>query len=164
VIFLSTTGDVFDGNQQAAFERFIRRGGGFVGVHSAADTEYDWAWYGGLVGAYFKSHPRIQPATLIVADSTHPSSEHLPPRWARRDEWYNFREAPAVGRTLLVIDEKSYSGGTMRLRHPMAWCQEYDGGRAWYTALGHTIETYGEPLFLRHLLGGILWAAGAAPD
>jgi type 1 glutamine amidotransferase len=163
VMFLNTTGDVLDADQQAAFERFIRRAGGFVGVHSATDTEYDWPWYGGLVGAYFKSHPRIQPATLKVVDATHPSTVHLPVEWKRTDEWYNFREDPAAhGRALLVIDEKSYSGGTMRAHHPMAWCQEYDGGRSWYTALGHTIETYGEPLFLEHLLGGIRWAAGVA--
>jgi len=165
VIFLNTTGDVLDASQQAAFERFVRRGGGFVGVHSASDTEYDWPWYGRLVGAYFKSHPRIQPATLKVVDATHPSTVHLPVEWKRTDEWYNFRHDPAPhGRALLVIDETSYSGGTMRTRHPMAWCQEYDGGRAWYTALGHTIETYGEPLFLEHLLGGIRWAAGIAAD
>lgn len=165
VIFLNTTGDVLDADQQAAFERFIRRGGGFVGVHSASDTEYDWPWYGALVGTYFKSHPRIQPATLRIADATHPSTMHLPAEWKRVDEWYNFRHDPAAhGRALLVIDETTYSGGTMRAHHPMAWCQEYDGGRAWYTALGHTIETYGEPLFLEHLLGGIRWAAGIAAD
>lgn len=165
VVFLNTTGDVLDTAQQEAFERFIRSGNGFVGVHSAADTEYDWPWYGGLVGAYFKSHPRIQPATLRVTAGNHPSTVHLPAEWRRRDEWYNFRDDPAPrGPILLVIDERSYAGGTMRNRHPMAWCQEYDGGRAWYTALGHTAETYSEPLFLQHLLGGILWAAGAAPD
>jgi len=165
VVFLNTTGDVLDDHQQAAFERFIRRGGGFVGVHSAADTEYDWPWYGDLVGAYFKSHPRIQPAILKVVDPAHASTLHLPAEWKRRDEWYNFRADPAPrGPVLLVIDERSYSGGTMRNRHPMAWCQEYDGGRAWYTALGHTAETYSEPLFLLHLLGGIQWAAGAGPE
>jgi type 1 glutamine amidotransferase len=160
VVFLNTSGDVLDSAQEAAFERFVRRGGGFVGVHSASDTEYDWPWYGRLVGAYFKSHPRIQPAILRVVDPAHPSTLHLPPEWQRRDEWYNFREDPAVARVLLVIDERSYAGGTMSSRHPMAWCQEFEGGRAWYTALGHTVETYGEPLFLQHLLGGILWAAG----
>jgi type 1 glutamine amidotransferase len=160
VVFLNTTGDVLNDAQQLAFERFIAGDGGFVGVHSASDTEYDWAWYGSLVGSYFKSHPRIQPATLRVIDPGHPSTAHLPIEWKRRDEWYNFRSDPAPhGRVLLVIDERSYSGGTMSAHHPMAWCQEYAGGRAWYTALGHTAETYGEPLFLEHLLGGIRWAA-----
>jgi type 1 glutamine amidotransferase len=161
VIFLNTTGDVLDAAQQAAFERFVRRGGGFVGIHSASDTEYDWAWYGGLVGAYFLKHPAIQPATLRVVDRSHPSTSMLPVAWVRRDEWYNFRDWPDERvRVLVEIDERSYSGGSMGYRHPMAWCHVHDGGRAWYTALGHTAESYAEPLFQEHLLGGILWSAG----
>jgi len=164
VIFLNTTGDILDSNQQAAFEGFIRRGGGFVGIHSATDTEYEWPWYGQLVGTYFRNHPAIQPAVLHVVDTAHPSTDHLPARWRRTDEWYNFRYAPGPGVTVLVrIDEASYAGGTMGPHHPMAWCHIYDGGRAWYTALGHTRETYAEPLFLQHLLGGIRWAAGVTP-
>jgi type 1 glutamine amidotransferase len=161
VVFLHTTGDVLDAPQQAAFERFIRAGGGFAGVHSAADTEYDWAWYGGLVGAYFASHPAIQPGTIQVADRRHASTRLLPNRWVRTDEWYNFRESPR-GRVhvLLSLDESSYSGGAMGPDHPIAWAQFYDGGRSWYTALGHTEESFAEPLFLHHLLGGIRFAAG----
>jgi type 1 glutamine amidotransferase len=161
VVFLSTTGDVLDDGQQAAFQRFIAKGRGFVGVHSAADTEYDWAWYGGLVGAYFKSHPAIQPATIRVADASHDSTRALPASWDRTDEWYNFQSNPR-GRVhvLATLDEKTYSGGDMGEDHPIAWCQFYQGGRAWYTALGHTRETYSEPLFLAHLLGGIRFAAG----
>ena len=161
VVFLNTTGDVLDPQQQAAFERFIQRGGGFAGIHSATDTEYDWPWYGALVGAYFKNHPRIQVATLRVIRDDHPSTEALPAEWIRRDEWYNFRDDPAPRVTTLIrLDERSYTGGTMSTHHPVAWCHEYDGGRAWYTALGHTVESYAEPLFLAHLLGGIRWAAG----
>jgi type 1 glutamine amidotransferase len=163
VIFLNTTGDILDDQQQAAFERFIRRGGGFVGVHSATDTEYDWPWYHELVGAYFKNHPAIQPAAIDVVDRQHPSTRGLPPRWERTDEWYNFRSAPGPNVTVLAtLDEMSYSGGTMGTSHPIAWYHTYDGGRAWYTALGHTAESYAEPLFLDHLLGGILWAAGVS--
>jgi hypothetical protein len=165
VVFLNTTGNVLDAGQQAAFERFIRRGGGFVGIHSATDTEYDWPWYGALVGAYFKSHPRIQVARLRVIRDDHPSTRGLPAEWVRRDEWYNFREDPSPGVTaLILLDETSYTGGTMSTRHPAAWCHEYDGGRAWYTALGHTVETYAEPLFLAHVLGGIQWAADMPQD
>jgi len=165
VIFLNTTGDVLVSNQEAAFERFIRSGGGFVGVHSATDTEYEWPWYGRLVGAYFQKHPAIQPATLTVVDARHASTRHLPAEWARTDEWYNFRRDPSPEvNVVLRIDEATYSGGTMGASHPMAWYHEYDGGRAWYTALGHTQESYEEPLFLRHLLGGIAWAAGAARE
>jgi uncharacterized protein len=160
IIFLNTSGDILNADQQAAFERFVRKGGGFVGIHSATDTEYDWPWYGNLVGAYFQSHPSIQRATARVVDSSHPSTRSLPQDWQRTDEWYNFRDDPSARITvLLTIDEKTYSGGTMGDRHPLSWYHEYDGGRAWYTAMGHTIESYSEPLFLAHILGGIMWAA-----
>jgi type 1 glutamine amidotransferase len=165
VVFLNTTGDVLDAEEQAAFERFIRRGGGFVGIHAATDTEYDWPWYGQLVGTYFASHPAIQTATLQVVDATHASTRHLPRRWTRRDEWYNFRADPSPRvRVLIAIDETTYAGGAMGANHPIAWCQTYDGGRAWYTAMGHTAASYQEPLFLGHLWGGISWAAGASSD
>jgi cytochrome c len=161
VIFLSTTGTVLDSNQKAAFERYIRAGGGYAGIHSASDTEYSWSWYGGLVGAYFASHPAIQQATIKVADRVHPSSAALPVRWARRDEWYNFQRNPrGQVHVLATLDENTYSGGGMGFDHPITWCQAYDGGRAWYTAGGHTNESYYEPLFRAHLLGGIEFAAG----
>lgn len=161
VVFLSTTGDVLDYAEQAAFQRFLAKGRGFVGVHSAADTEYDWPWYGGLVGAYFRGHPAIQPATIVIADAAHPSTRTLPAAWDRTDEWYNFQSNPrARVHVLATLDENTYSGGEMGEDHPIAWCHYYEGGRAWYTALGHTRESYAEPLFLDHLLGGIRFAAG----
>ena len=162
VIFLLTTGHILDDAQQAAFERYIAAGNGFVGVHSASDTEYDWAWYGGLVGAYFASHPDIQQATIRREDAAHPSTVSLPGLWIRTDEWYNFRSNPredAHVSVLASLDESTYSGGTMG-DHPIAWFHTYAGGRAWYTAGGHTSESYSEPLFLAHLLGGIEYAAG----
>lgn len=164
VVFLNTTGDVFNPGEQAAFERFVRRGGGFVGIHAASDTEYDWPWYGGLVGAYFRRHPVIQRATLKVTDPSHGSTRHLPIEWKRTDEWYDFRNDLDRDITVLIrIDEKTYRGGRMGADHPMCWYHTYDGGRAWYTAIGHTIDSYKEPLFLEHLLGGIIWAAGVTP-
>ena len=167
VVFLNTTGNILDEPQQAALEGFVRAGGGWVGIHAAADTEYDWKWYGGLVGAYFKSHPAVQQATIRVTDRVHPSTAHLPPRWTRTDEWYDYTTNPR-GRVhvLMSLDESSYSGATMedgKLDHPIAWCHEYDGGRAFYTGLGHTADTFAEPAFLDHLKGGILWAAGLLP-
>ena len=142
VVFLLTTGDVLDDGQQAAFQRYIRAGGGFVGVHSAADTEHDWPWYGGLVGAYFLSHPEIQTAAIDVADPRDASTAALPARWSRTDEWYNFAANPRPSvHVLATIDETSYNPGegAMGADHPIAWWHDYDGGRAWYTAGG----TYG---------------------
>ncbi|NKQ28981.1 ThuA domain-containing protein [Streptomyces galbus] len=163
VVFLSTTGDVLDAAQQRAFEDYVRHGGGWVGVHAAADTEYDWAFYGGLAGAYFQSHPAIQPATVRVEDRAHPATAGLGPTWQRTDEWYNYRSNPRErAHVLASLDETSYSGGTMNGDHPIAWCQEYRGGRAFYTGGGHTQESYADPAFRRHLLGGIRYAIGAA--
>jgi type 1 glutamine amidotransferase len=162
VVFMSTTGDVLDSTQQAAFQRFIRGGKGFVGVHAASDTEYDWPWFGQLVGAYFKSHPAVQQAKLDVRDRTHLATRCLPAVWNRRDEWYDFRAQPPADATiLLTIDETSYAGGTMGAVHPMAWARAFDGGRTFYTELGHTSEGFKEQAFLDHLAGGILWAMGA---
>jgi cytochrome c len=161
VVFLCTTGDILDPGQKAAFEGFIRAGGGFAGIHSASDTEYQWAWYGRLVGAYFADHPQIEPATIYIEDIGHASTKDVPVTWRRTDEWYNFRSNPrGTAHVLATIDETTYSGGKMGSDHPIAWCQEIDGGRSWYTAMGHTVESYAEPLFRLHLLGGIESAAG----
>jgi type 1 glutamine amidotransferase len=163
VVFLSTTGDVLNAAQQTAFEGYIAAGGGYVGVHAAADTEYDWAWYGGLVGAYFLSHPANQTATLKVEDRSNISTAHLAPTWSRLDEWYNYRTNPRANvKVLMSLDESSYSGGSMG-DHPITWCQNYGGGRSWYTGLGHTDESYADPNFRTMLLGGIKVAAGATP-
>ena len=165
VVFLNTTGDVLHEGEQAAFEAYIRAGGGFVGVHSATDTEYDWAWYGGLVGAYFAYHPNVQPARMYVTDATHPSTRHLPAAWVRTGEWYDFRDGPGDHvNVVLELDESSYRGAKMGEPHPIAWYHEYDGGRAFYTGIGHRPEAFSDPLLMRHLLGGIVWAAGRTDD
>ena len=163
VIFLSTTGDVLNDTQQDAFKTYIEAGGGFVGVHSATDTEYQWSWYGDLVGAYFKNHSsKQQTATLHVVDRNFIATKHLPAEWKRLDEWYNFKEVDQLKKmhVLITIDEKSYEGGNDGDYHPMSWYHDYDGGRAFYTALGHTDESYSDPLYLKHLLGGIQYAIG----
>lgn len=164
VVFLNTTGDILDEAQQQALEAFIHDGKGWVGIHAAADTEYEWPFYAGLVGAHFASHPEIQPATILVTDRTHPATRHLPHRWSRTDEWYNFKASPrGKVHVLAALDERSYSGGSLGHDHPIAWCHEYAGGRAFYTALGHTAASYAEPAYLRHIVQGIRWAAGAEP-
>jgi len=162
VIFLNNTGDVLNYDEEVAFERYIQAGGGFVGIHSASDTEYSWLWYGRLVGAYFRNHPKEQNAKLIVKDKTHISTKHLGDSWELHNEWYNFRQAPSDSNVhvVLTIDEKSYEGGTNGDYHPMAWYHDYDGGRAFYTALGHSESLYTDPKFLQHILGGILYAIG----
>ncbi|NYE38606.1 PKD repeat protein/type 1 glutamine amidotransferase [Nocardioides cavernae] len=184
VVWLSTTSDVLNDTQQAAFEDYIQAGGGYVGVHAASDTEYTWPWYGQLVGAYFQSHPAGTPtATIDVEDKATPSSCALPDRWERTDEWYNFQSpanpvvngggadySPRVNENINVIaslDESTYEendGAPGDDDHPIAWYQEFDGGRSFYTGGGHTDESFSEPLFRLHLLGGIQYAAGEAPD
>jgi type 1 glutamine amidotransferase len=164
VVFLSTTGDVLGPDEQAAFERFVRAGGGWVGIHSASDTEYDWPFYGGLVSTYFREHPPVQEAVVVVQDATHPATAGLPTQWRRTDEWYSFKENPRPNvSVLLTLDESSYDPGTSTMGpdHPIAWFHSYDGGRAFYTALGHTRESFSEPSFLAHIAGGINWAADA---
>ncbi len=160
VVFLNTTGDVLNAAQQSDFERYIQAGGGYLGIHSASDTEYDWPWYGQLVGAYFESHPQIQPAEIQVTDRSHLATRHLPAVWSRADEWYNFVERPTHVDILASIDEDSYNGGTMDGDHPVVWSHEYDGGRAFYTAMGHTEESFSDSLFLGMLDGAISWIVG----
>lgn len=161
VIFLNTTGDVLNYRQEEAFERYIQAGGGFVGVHSATDTEYDWGWYGRLVGGYFNGHPRPQEAKFIIKDKDFPATKFFTDTvWKRTDELYNFKKLNPDVHVLLTIDETSYEGGTNGAFHPMSWYHDYDGGRAFYTELGHTKESYSEPNYLKHLLGGIQYAIG----
>lgn len=166
VIFLHTTGELLDRPRQVDLQRFIQAGGGFVGIHAAADAEYGWWWYGRMVGGYFNGHPAIQPATLVVTDSSDPMTKHLPRRWSRTDEWYNFKRLVPDLHILLSIDENSYQGGTNGPSHPMTWYHEFDGGRAWYTALGHTVESWTDPKYLDLVLGGIRYAIGSGrgPD
>lgn len=158
VVFANTTGDVLDAEQQQAMEGFIRAGGGFVGVHSAADTEYDWPWYGKLVGTYFRNHPeglqfsRVQPER---------DGKPLGTFWPVRDELYNYRSNPrGTVQVIATVDERMYRGGTMGSDHPIAWCHAFDGGRSWYTGLGHDTAVYRNRDFQAHLLRGLLYAAG----
>lgn len=171
VVFLSTSGEVLEADGRVALESFIRSGGGFVGVHSAAATEYDWPFYGELVGAYFDRHPQVQPGTIQVVDPDHPATAPLPATWRRTDEWYDFRADPrsrpisdpaSAVRVLMTVDESSYTGGGMGSDHPIAWCRKIAGGRSFYTAIGHTIESYAEQGVRAHLAGGIRFAAGLA--
>lgn len=157
VIFLSTTGDVLNAEQQQAFENYIKGGGSFMGIHAAADTESGWPWYLSLVGAHFEGHPAVQAAEIRVEDAEHPSTSFLPDPWERTDEWYNYKDIKDGLNVLLFLDESTYEGGTNGENHPIAWWQEFEGGRSFYTGGGHTDESYREPLFEEHVLGGIEW-------
>jgi PKD repeat protein len=183
VVWLSTTGDVLNAAQQTAFEDYIQAGGGYTGIHSAADTEYGWNWYGHLVGGYFRNHPPGTPtATVHVEDTEHPSTEGLPTSWTRVDEWYNYQapDNPVVNgggddysvrasgvHVLATVDETTYDeqdGNATDDDHPISWCQRYDGGRAWYTGMGHTEASFTDADYLEHILGGLRVTAGVVED
>ncbi|RCR68627.1 ThuA domain-containing protein [Larkinella punicea] len=167
VVFLSTTGDVLNDMQQAAFERYIQAGGGFVGIHAAADTEYDWPWYGKLVGGYFASHPgnpNVQEGEAYVVSKDHVSMFGFPDRWKIKDEFYDFKNVNPAVTVLVKIDEKTYKEGKMGDNHPMSWFHEYDGGKVFYTNFGHPDETFTNPVYLKHLLGGIQYAVAPKLD
>jgi uncharacterized protein len=172
VIFLLTTLDVLDPNQQRALRKYMKRGGGFVGIHSAADTEHEWPFYGRLLGTWFLAHPLQQPADFVNEAPTHPATAHLEPRFNVFDEHYSFKSNPRPDvRVLLSIDEGTYSpdpntsnlpGGTPTTGvmgdHPMSWCHDNAGGRTFYTALGHESYLYTQDWYRKHILGGILTA------
>ncbi|EDM35542.1 transcriptional regulator, Crp/Fnr family protein [Pedobacter sp. BAL39] len=160
LVFLNTTGDLLNHYQEADLERYMQAGGNFVGVHAAADAEYDWLWYGRLVGAYFESHPDQQQAKLQLKDKNHPATTFLPDTWTRKDEWYNYKLISPDLHILINLDENSYKGGTNGSNHPISWYHQFENGRSFYTGLGHTDESYKEPEFIKHLLGGITYAIG----
>lgn len=164
VLFLSTTGNVLEPAQQEAFERYIESGGAFVGVHAASDTEYDWPWFGALVGAWFRDHTPVIEADVHPESPDDPSTRMLPRPWRRKDEWYAFRTNPRRDVQVLAhMDDAQMGASTMGGDHPIAWKREIGKGRSWYTGMGHTIESFQEPLMLEHLRGGIEWAAGIGP-
>nr|PMH87369.1 hypothetical protein BCU57_07315 [Shewanella sp. 10N.286.48.B5] len=158
VIWLSTTGNLLNDEQKNAFKNYVEQGGGFVGIHGAVDTEHHWPWYGNVVGAYFKSHPKVQTAQLVVEDKQHP--QHLPDIWDHTDEWYNFDKNPRTNvKVLLSIDETTYHAGVDAMGdHPIAWQQNIGKDRAFYTALGHTHAAYKNSKFIKHIEGAVTWA------
>lgn len=160
LIFLNTTGDLFNDKEQKALVKYIRDGGGFVGIHAATDAEYDWEWYGRMAGGYFKSHPKEQKAKVNIVNKDHASTKMLPDEIKRRDEWYDFKNINPDIIVLATLDETSYKGGKMNNNHPIVWYHEFEGGRIFYTGFGHTNETFDDPLMQKHILGGIKYAIG----
>ncbi|MFD9243595.1 ThuA domain-containing protein [Streptomyces sp. NPDC059556] len=161
VVLLSTTGNVLTPEGRTALEAYLRGGGALLAVHAAANAEPDWPFYGELLGTRFDGHPEIQPGIVLVDDREHPATAQLPARWAWTDEWYNFTSDPRGAgsgvRVLARADETSYRGGTHGDDHPLVWCREIDGGRVFFTALGHAPETYRDPAFRAHLAGALTW-------
>ncbi|MDX3098109.1 ThuA domain-containing protein [Streptomyces sp. ME01-24h] len=156
VVFLSTSGEVLGEAGRAALEAHHADGAGFMGVHAAACTEYDWPYFGELLGARFTGHPPLQPGTVLVEDAAHPATAHLDAAWKVTDEWYDFDRSPRPGvRVLASADESSYTGGSMGGDHPLVWCHTYGGGPVFYTALGHCAQAYRDAAFRAHLLGGL---------
>jgi type 1 glutamine amidotransferase len=171
IIFLNTTGDIFNDEEQRAIEKFIQSGKGFVGIHSASDTEYKWPWYTKLVGRMFHIHPVIQTAKLRLTDNKFTGLKGFTDGQLWTDEWYEFDAETIKGLNyILAVDESSYNpnvewgnrnlkGVGMGSFHPIAWYHQYDGGRSFYTALGHQPSDYTNNAFLDHIYAGIYWAA-----
>ncbi|MET9385124.1 ThuA domain-containing protein [Streptomyces sp. NPDC002928] len=165
VVFLSTSGEVLTPAGRERLAGYVESGGAFVGVHAAACTEYDWPYYGELLGARFARHPEYQPGKAVVEDRGHPATRHLSAVWEFTDEWYDFHANPrGAVRVLARADESSYSGGGMGDDHPLVWCREQGAGRVFYTALGHASAAYLDPDFRAHLRGGIDWAGRLADE
>jgi type 1 glutamine amidotransferase len=153
LVFLSPTLDVLNETEQEHLRKFVEKGGGFVGIHSATNCEYEFDWYiNTLVGAKFASHRQIKSLDVDVIDSMHPSTKHLPNPWTRTDEWYNFDRAPENVIVLLEIEDEDG-------RRPISWCRQIEHGRSFYTGGGHTKESYSDPQFLNHIKGGIEWVS-----
>lgn len=160
IVFLNTAGDVLNPAQEDVFQRYIEAGGGFAGIHTAIDTEHNWPWYGELLGGRFDSQSEVQAAALQVRDRQNPATRHLGSVWNRTDEWFNLTQHRSDLHLLLTLDENSYQGGIMGNLHPVAWYHDFDGGRSFFTAMGHTTASYSEPAFLQHLRGGLQYAVG----
>lgn len=164
MVMMSTTGTIFNDEQKAVIQRFVQAGNGIVGIHSATDTEYEWPWYTKLIGAQFLNHPHQQTLKLNVVNREHPATYHLPEKWVWSDEIYAFKNFNPDVKVLITADERTYDPKNgMGEFHPMSWTNEYDGGRIFYTAMGHTDWAFLDDDFLKHIYGGIWWAAKGFP-
>jgi type 1 glutamine amidotransferase len=169
LIFDNTNNEIFGSEEQkAAFQCYIRAGGGFVGIHSATGSMRQWPWFWSVVGGKFKRHAKMQQFTVHVKDAKDASTAHLPVSFEWKDEFYYVDHIPEGLHVLLAGDlttvndpgKTEYPGKLFGDEFPLAWRHQFDGGREWYTALGHQREHYSDPMFTKHLLGGILWAMG----
>lgn len=169
LVFSNTNNETFDTEEQRkAFVDYIHKGGAFVGIHSACGSERSWPWFWAMLGGKFKRHPAYQPFDIKIIDKNHPSTEMLPDIWKWKDECYYLDNLNPDIRILMVADLKTindpqkgeYPGQVFGDYFPLAWYHEFEGGRVFYTAIGHDIAHYSDPLYIKHLTGGILWALG----
>jgi len=165
VVFLNPTGDAINAAGQTAFEKFMKSGKGFIGIHAAADCEYDWPFYGNLVGGYFKTHPASQEATVVFEKSDHPAMKPFKgmKSYTTFDEWYTFKANPRPNvNVLATLDEKSikkFDNDNFRMGdHPIIWWSEKDGIRSFYTGFGHTHEAFQDKLIIEHITNAVNWA------
>jgi uncharacterized protein len=164
-VFLNPGGHVMEKEQQAAFEKFIRSGKGFVGIHAAAAFEYDWTWYGKLNGGHFSTHPPAQIATVIIEERNHPAMKPFAnmKTYTVFDEWYSFRQNPRENvNVLITLDESTItksSNDSWRMGdHPLVWWHEFEGSRSFYSGFGHTHEVFQNPIMIEHFSEAINWA------
>ncbi|MES2478837.1 MAG: ThuA domain-containing protein [Bacteroidota bacterium] len=157
IVFLNNTGNLFSDEERLALQSYIRKGGAILGIHAATDAEYDWPWYGQMLGARFKDHPAVQEAICNTILLSHPSVQGMPEQWLHVDEWYNFSSLASDNHTVLTVDENSYIGGSHGAHHPVSWYREFEGGKIFYTAMGHNKESYQEPIFVKHIAGAVEW-------
>lgn len=167
LVFSNTNNQILETEEQkAALQTYVRSGGGIAGIHSACGSMRGWPWFWAMIGGSFTRHPKLQEFTVHVVDRTHPSTRFLGETWKVTDEFYFLRDMPRglsvllAGDLTTLVDPQKPQGATT---HPLAWYQEFEGGRCWYTSLGHRKEVYDDPVFRKHILGGILWAMGASP-
>ena len=165
-VFLNPTGDAICDAGQIAFEKFMKTGKGFVGIHAAADFEYEWEFYGDLVGGYFRAHPPAQKATVIFENFDHPAMKPFEGKktYTTVDEWYSFKENPRPNVNVLAkLDESTIKKGKnddwKMGDHPLIWWNEKDGIRSFYTVFGHTHEAFQDELIIEHIKNAINWAA-----
>lgn len=135
---------------RTALRNYMRRGGGFVGLHNAFGAEYNWPYYEGLLGnANFYNHGPNRTGDVVIK-SADPSTEGVPERFEFQDEWYNLAPFPTHVKFLAEVDTDTLTPLTSAPHpghagfHPVAWCQYYDGGRAWLSTLGHNAHSFTE--------------------
>ena len=164
LVFANSNNEILETEaQKAALQHYIHAGGGFVGIHSACGSMRQWPWFWAMLGGTFDRHPTLQPFTLKVVDHTNPSTAFLKETWQWTDEFYYVKQMPPDLHILLAGDLSTLNDPAKpkdKETQPLAWCHEFEGGRCWYTALGHKQEHYSDPDYRRHILGGILWAMG----